>query len=158
MIDDTMRAWYQKMIQATSDVTKIDAIGKFFYVMLAGYVFGNEETKKKYDKDGDPIISRVSSTIKYKDPEFYKNHCLYEVAGAQKDDDYEHLTNALKKSVYRVLQDQRNRYTKQLVQLVDVEAAEHFKWLWFCACHILTNKTRRYQYDTAKDTNYGFHL
>jgi len=151
-IQQSMTAWTVKTKKDTDDVTDILAIGRFFYVMMAGDVFGNKETKKKYDKDGDPEISKVSSTIKGKDPKFYQNHCLYEVAGAQKDDNFELLTIALKKSMYRVLQGLRNRKT------VDVKANEHFKMLWFKACYILINNIRRAEYNAATDTDYGLSL
>ena len=81
--------------------------GNFVCITLADEKFFNGSSKAKYDTDGDPIIDRHSLTRTDDDPDFYKNHILYEVVGAQRHDDHITMLNAIKLSAYRVLQDKQ---------------------------------------------------
>jgi len=160
VIEKTMRTLMGQLIQWTSDKNNTRAIGSLMFFMVANEVFGDEESRNKYDDSGDPEISRVSSTIKNKDPTFYQNHTLYEVAGAQKNDDIKKITVGLKKAVYRILQDMRDEdtYNVRRYHGFNLHAAKHFKVLWYNACYFLTDPYRREQYDAGNDNDTKFKI
>ena len=147
--------WKERMTRgyvATTDAKQHDAWGDYVILILASEKFINKQCKELYDYQGDPKFSRTSLTRKSEYPEFYNDHILYVVAGAQRYDNPQQTLDAFKISAYRVIRDKPN------LDLVHSAQVQTFKLVWYHACYRLLDYIRRREYDEVGDQGKKFNI
>jgi len=143
-IRKTRQERFDQMFPVKGQSDPVYGRGNFICMTLADEKFFDGSSKAKYDTDGDPIIGINSFTRTGDDPDFYKDHLLYGVVGAQRDDDHISMLKAIKLLAYRVLQ-YKHKYPA--VHSEKVEA-------WYRACQAFCSGFRE-KYDELGDVGWN---